>query len=110
MGYTHFVAVVGKDTVISSSGRGNKISSVRDGTGSTIMLIEYTDSEIPWSKPEDVTPEKAFQIIKGNKSAQGTIVVFADGHTQRIPHTIADKTLRAMFTKSGGETFQVQGR
>ncbi len=103
LGYTHFVAVVGTDTVIAANGRGNQDQSIEDGLSNTIVAIEYMDSEIPWSKPEDVSPEKAFQIIKSNKSSQGTVVIFADGHIQKIPHTISDKTLRAMFTKSGGE-------
>ena len=102
-GITHFVGIVGPDTGLSNNGRGNNVAAFRDGISNTIIAIEYIDSDIPWSKPEDISPEKAIEIIKSNKSSLGTIAIFADGHTQKIPHTVQEDVLRAMLTKSGGD-------
>ena len=100
---THFVAVVGPNTVLTTDGKKIQRSDIKDGLTKTIMLIEYRESTLPWYQPGDVSVDEAIDIIQ-NADSSGTVAIFADGSYSMIPPSISEKDLRALFTRNGGET------
>jgi len=54
---TSYVAVTGPETVWAV-GKANRMDNIPDGAENTILLVEIADSEIPWTKPYDLTMEE----------------------------------------------------
>lgn len=81
-----------------------------DGTVNTIALIE-AKRQIPWTKPEDIKivdglPEKPI----GQLHPGGYEVGFADGGVRFLKDSINLNTLKALFTRTGGEVFSADPR
>ncbi len=100
-GLTNIVAVVGPDTVIREQGAVT-IDAIPDGASKTGVLIEFTDSEIGWAEPRDVTIDEAVRIIQGFDGDQGVVVALADGHPITIPSDTSADDIRKLFNCSDG--------
>ena len=99
---TSYFAITGPETTFSGEA-GAKFIEIRDGTANTIMLVEAKRS-VPWTKPEDIPYAKDKPLEKmGGWSDNVFIAGFADGHVTVFTEPVAENTLRAMFTKNGGE-------
>jgi hypothetical protein len=103
-GKTTFLAPVG-DATMFPVGRGVRIAEVTDGTANTILYVHADDDyAVVWTKPDDLiydpkAPEKGlFGRFPG-----GALAVFADGSVHFLSKNISKETLRALFTRSGGE-------
>ena len=105
-GLANYVVIAGKDTVTGDGDSKTKLKEVRDDKNSTILVAE-TLARIPWLSPGDVEfgPEKPTPEL-GGINPSGFQVAMVDGSVQRIPSDTSDAALRAMFTKSGGETVE----
>ena len=115
---THYFAVVGEQTMWPP-GRGRKISEVVDGTSNTIMLIESQHKAVPWAKPEDLSFEKAVELLTDpptssdfghlvdegffHKPSSGINVAFADASVRFLPLPISKENAIAILTADGGE-------
>ena len=106
---TDYVAVVGPDTIWQPD-KGTKFEDIKDGSSQTIAVIEASGAGINWMEPRDlpfaalnrgINPKQGPGISSGHPGA--AIAVFADGHTQTIQEDISLETLKALFTKAGGE-------
>ncbi|HEV7221686.1 MAG TPA: DUF1559 domain-containing protein [Pirellulales bacterium] len=107
---TDYVAIVGPETIWQPN-HGTTFKEISDGSSQTIAVVEASGARINWMEPRDL-PFSA--VSKGINPKQGVgmssqhpravIAVFADGHTQTILETISPETLKALFTKAGGET------
>jgi prepilin-type processing-associated H-X9-DG protein len=81
------------------------LGRIRDGTSSTIALVE-AKRDIPWTKPEDIEIE--FDTSKplakfGGYFPQLFIAGFADGHVGMISSNATAEALRPFFTIDGRE-------
>ena len=109
-GMASFLAVRGKDSIIAAGDEAIGIGDVRDGTSKTIVIVEVDDEyAVPWTKPDDFdwSEDEPTKGLGGLHSGGVFIAAFADGHVMQIPNTVAKDVLSAMFTKSGGESFDV---
>jgi prepilin-type processing-associated H-X9-DG protein len=107
---TSYVAVVGSETLWLGS-ETMPLGEIRDGLSNTILLVEVTNSGIPWTEPRDL-PSSAIQA--GINPPQGLgpssnhpgdmYVAFADGSVRSIQRTMSLEVFHALFTRSGGET------
>ena len=81
-----------------------KVQDFTDGTSNTIMVIE-TDELVPWAKPGDFPfdPKKPLPKIVAPGNRAVFLALFADGSVRAIMTTISEKTLKAAFTRNGGE-------
>jgi hypothetical protein len=81
-----------------------KIQDITDGTSNTIAVIEAA-RPVPWAKPEDVPfdPDKDPPRLGGLGFAGGYNAAFADGSVHFLKETIDPETLKALFTRAGGE-------
>ena len=105
-GFTNYVVPVGGGALYSSrEGRAEAIKDITDGTSHTIMLVEVDDEHaVPWTKPDDMPfdpadPKKGI----GSLYEQGFIAAYCDGSVHFMQNSIDPKTLKALFTRAGGE-------
>ena len=95
-----------------SSGGGFGLRDLRDGTDNTILVVE-AKRPVPWTKPEDLVYDAALPADEaawieplglGGFTPGLFQVVTGDGEVHALPNTIDPATLRALFTRAGGET------
>lgn len=85
---------------------GTPISEITDGTSNTIAVLE-ADTEIPWSKPEDLAIDLAqdeLPLPEFGFQPEGYNVGFCDGSVRFISKTLDVGTLKKLFTMAGGES------
>jgi prepilin-type processing-associated H-X9-DG protein len=109
-GRTNYLTVRGPETVFSGN-TGVSLENIQDGCANTIMAVEVSDERaIVWTRPDDFQYDEQ-DPMKGLVGLHPGLFVagFADGHVQLIPETINPKTLKALFTRSGGENVHSNG-
>ncbi|MHB1036427.1 MAG: DUF1559 family PulG-like putative transporter [Pirellulales bacterium] len=103
-GKTNYLGVVG-DAYAFAPDKGRRFAEFTDGTSNTIMVVEASDEKaVPWTKPEDFTPDKTKPIagLVGLRQG-GFLAARVDGSVVRLPAGIDAATLNALFTRAGGE-------
>jgi hypothetical protein len=101
---TTILAPVGEATMFSGR-RGLRIVDVPDGVSRTIFLIDADDAHaVEWTRPEDLKydPKDPFHGLSA-RYGKVYLVGFVDGSVQFLPASIRRETLRALFTRNGGE-------
>ncbi len=113
-GKTVYLGIAGKQAVfVAPAGdqkdkphpTGTGMQHIRDGTSNTIMTVEAADpAAVIWTKPDDFDSdqENPLRSLVGMRPG-GIIVGFCDGSVRFISATIDANTLKALFTKNGGE-------
>jgi hypothetical protein len=78
-----------------------------DGTSNTLMIVEASRAGIPWMKPDDIdiTKHPALGDPDGFSSDHtgGVHGLMADGAVHFLSQNINVDTLKALFTRDGGE-------
>jgi hypothetical protein len=101
-GKTHYVVPVGKGLMFDGN-EGIQVADITDGSSWTIMAVE-ADKSVIWTKPDDleVDLQKPSNGL-GSLRLAGFFAAFADGHVAVIPDGTDLDTLKALFTRAGGE-------
>ena len=106
---TNYVAVVGPETAWPGQ-EGTRLDDFRDGIQYTLLVVEVRDAGIRWSEPRDLEFDSMRRQVDGSVGQAissshpgGAAVVFADGHTAYLGHSISWSTLRALLTTAGRE-------
>jgi Protein of unknown function (DUF1559) len=106
---TSYVAVTGPGTMFPGA-RTTKLDDVTDGLANTLMIVEVSNANIPWTAPVDldlrtmslqINDEKRTGI--SSKHPGGANVGVADGRTRWARDSITPGNLRAVLTIAGGE-------
>jgi hypothetical protein len=103
-GMTNYLGVAGPGTIFDPRGKVT-FASVTDGLSNTIMVVETLDA-VPWAKPADLAYDPAKPLPKITPAWPGgmTNVLLGDGSVRTLSvKTVAERTLRALFTRNGGE-------
>jgi hypothetical protein len=93
------------DGMMFSDGKKTKLQEVTDGLSNTIMVVEASDDRaVVWTKPDDyeVDLKKPMAGLVGLRRG-GFIAAFGDGSIHFLKDTIKPETLKALFTRAGGE-------
>lgn len=105
---TTYLIPLGKGTPFAE-GTDARLADMLDGTSNTILALEANDDRaVPWTKPTDyeIDAEKPMTGLLGLRPG-GFLVVFGDGHVRFISETVEASVMRAMFTASGAEAYQL---
>jgi hypothetical protein len=103
-GMTTYLGVAGPHGVFPGE-KGITLAQIIDGTSNTIMLVEVPDAAaVPWTRPGDLVPDldNPLRGLVGSWPG-GFLAAFADGSVRMISYSINPKTLKALFTRDGGE-------
>jgi hypothetical protein len=104
-GKTTYLGPVGKHTMFPPGKDGLRFASVTDATSNTIFLVDADDAHaVPWTKPEDLEvdlddPARGLST----RFVAAYLAGFVDGSVHFLPRKIDPTTLRALFTRDGGE-------
>lgn len=94
---------------------GAEFRDVRDGTVNTLLIVT-AKQPTPWTKPEDLTYDAKLPAEKadwreplslGGFEPEGFGAAFVDGSVRQISDSLDNATLRALFTRNGGEVIDV---
>jgi beta-lactamase regulating signal transducer with metallopeptidase domain len=106
-GCSDYYLVTGKGTLFDGDAS-PKRDSITDNAGETILVVENR-RQIPWTKPLDID-----NAAQGNRwqlngsTGKGFYAGFADGTVKFLPADTDPATLRALFTKAGGEKVKLR--
>jgi hypothetical protein len=102
-GRTRYLAPVGEQCYFPPTGT-LTFKDITDGTSKTIMLVEADpDHAVIWTKPEDLEIELEDPTRGIATGEQIFNASFGDGSVQGLSASVPAKTLRALFTRNGGE-------
>jgi hypothetical protein len=104
-GRTRYLVPTGPGTAFENQTAKLRFQDVTDGTSNTILAVEASrEAAVIWTKPDDL--EIDFNdLLKGLKGGRtgGFQVLLADGSVRFISENINLDTLKALFTRAGGE-------
>lgn len=106
--HTTYVVPVGNGAIFDKQ-KPTVFKQITDGTSNTIMTVEVDPKHaVIWTKPDNLSfnPKQPFEGI-GKPYPKGFNAGFADGSVHFLPYTLPDATLRALFTRAGGEVVQL---
>jgi hypothetical protein len=86
--------------------RGVRLGEVIDGSSITLLLVDADDDRaVIWTRPEDLefNPADPAAGLAWGRHGQGCLVAMADGSVHLLPRDLPKATLRALFTRNGGE-------
>jgi hypothetical protein len=101
---TNYLTVRGKDTAFPA-GQATRISHLVDGTSNTALVLEVDDEHaVIWTRPDDFEPDKD-EPLKGVVGLRNGkfLVLMGDAAVLALPNTLSKETVRALFTRGGGE-------
>jgi hypothetical protein len=102
-GMTSYRGIMGPGAAFEP-GKKLKLTDFTDGTSNTIVIIETGDL-VEWAKPANdfpFDPKKPLPKFK-MPHAGGFQVGMGDGSVRFVSQSIAEATLKALFTRNGGE-------
>lgn len=103
---TAYAAVAGSETALAAD-VGITLRDIIDGAANTLAVVE-TNRKTPWTQPVDLVIEKDKPLPQfGGWVQDGFHALTIDGAWHFIPATVAEKTLRELLTRDGGETVDI---
>jgi hypothetical protein len=105
---TNYLVVEGKDALLPP-GKEIKPADITDGFSNTAMVLEVDDKlAVVWTNPDDFEPKKDNPLdgVVGLRNGK-FLLLLADGSVRTPPASIDKETVRALFTRAGGETVRL---
>jgi len=110
-----YVRIVGPGTACAGRKPVRK-DDITDGLGSTLLLVEMSDSGIHWAEPRDLDVSEMSYCINNSdhpcirsRHDRGAMVVFCDGRVEFLKNETAPDTVEALTTVAGGEKVDKDG-
>ena len=111
-GMTSYMVITGRGTMFE---KGVTITEADlqsgDGASQTILVVESSQSSVPWNHPTDINSIQLQHGINSGVSPSccskhlpaGMHVVYADGTVQFLPEFVAAEDLHSLSNVKGGE-------
>lgn len=97
---TSYLGFSGPNTALGDGSKGVTFRDVTDGESNTLLFVE-TQSNIPWTKPEDIScDEDTTDIRPGGFYDNGFYAAFTDGSAQFVSADISNTELRHMIIRN----------
>lgn len=102
---TNYLAIKGPGTFWEDGNKKLSFRDITDGTSNTAIVVEANaEKAVPWTKPDDLQVDFNNPLTGlGDLRPTGFHVLMADGSVRMVIKTIAPATLKAIFTRAGGE-------
>lgn len=98
-GATSYVVVAGQGTVFEND-RGWQRMEIGDGPAHTLLLVEWRESDIPWTEPRDLD---LADVDDWAHRMAGAVFVTCDGAVHEFPEEVTAADIRALATVRGNE-------
>ena len=99
---TPFLLIVGDEAAFTMN-RPTLFSDITDGTSNTIGLVASALTMVAWTKPEDISSDKAEQNL-----SQGGWAGMLDGSIRTLRANLSKEIRHALITRGGGEGIDIQ--
>jgi prepilin-type processing-associated H-X9-DG protein len=103
------MVITGPATVFDGA-KACSIAQIKDGTSSTIMVVETAGSGVNWAEPKDLDASMlSFPVgartpnSTGSYHPGGMQAAMCDGSVHFMSDAISPQTFNALLTKDGGE-------
>ncbi len=110
---TSYLAVIGPNTAWPEN-QPTRFGDFTDGSSNTLLLVESANSGIHWMEPRDLHVGQMAPTInpaarQGISSLHpgGANAAVADGSVRFLPDTVLPEDLRAILTRSGSESIDI---
>jgi beta-lactamase regulating signal transducer with metallopeptidase domain len=106
-GKTDYFVVTGKGTLFDADAPTRR-ESISDAAGETILVLQ-SFQRVPWTQPVDIetaADHKAVRPFRGH--GKGFYAAFADGTVKFVSKETDAASVRAMFTKAGGDEVKLR--
>ena len=100
-GRTDYLFVVGTGTAFDASS-GHDMSSLRDGTTNTLLMIDVQNTGVQWAEPRDFDASTPVAFPAGNHPGV-TLGAFFDGSVVPLKQDMTPEEVRAMATEAGND-------
>ena len=107
-GETNYAVITGQGMLFDGTSK-PATGNIADGAANTVLLVEVSESQIPWTCPQDVSAAGISWNINrdrkgiGSHHPTGVHVAMADGNVYRYTGILPAEQLRGMATVAGGE-------
>lgn len=106
--YSNYFLIVGDGGLFPSQGQPLSPSSISDGSGNTLLVVEGANLFHEWTQPIDIdianwNQPGATKISLGGTHADGSTAALADGSTVWLPDDMAPEALKGLISANGGE-------
>lgn len=106
-GNSDYFVVTGKGTLFDGAAFSDR-ESITDAPGDTIVVLQ-SYRHTPWTKPADIDHSANLNEVRQFRGFyDGFYAAFADGTVRLVPTTTDPATIRAMFTKAGGDQVKLR--
>ncbi|HUY92369.1 MAG TPA: M56 family metallopeptidase [Pirellulales bacterium] len=103
-GAAEYYVVTGKGTLFDGNSPATR-ESISDAPGETILVMQ-SRRRIPWTKPLDIDSTALDAPARGQRN--GFYAAFADGTVRFVEKETDAASVRAMFTKAGGDEVKLR--
>ncbi len=101
-GLTSYVAIAGPSTALTTEGA-VKLDDITDGPSNTVMVIEDVGNPVPWTSPQDITPEELLRRYEEEDfPSRSLLLLMGDGSVQEIDYG-NPATLRGLIDRKDGK-------
>jgi hypothetical protein len=114
-GITSYVAAAGPgmffdapEPIPGTAMIGVPLSAIHDGTSNTILVLELgRNNGVPWTSPQEITVDidEAIDVFRDAQTNHFNLrmTLSGDGSVRTVAQQIDARTLRALFSRDGGE-------
>ncbi len=80
-----------------------RFRDVLDGTSNTLFALYLPHRSVPWSAPQELTFDEAFQEVSAASREAPVFVLMCDGSVRRLDMPLSEDEFTALVTRDGGE-------
>lgn len=101
-GDAEYFVITGKGTLLDADGPRTR-ESMTDAPGETLLVLQ-SQQHMPWTKPGDIEVSADHSPLRPFRGhGKGFYAAFADGTVRFVSKATDASSIRAMFTKAGGD-------